>query len=238
MSSEDLLNQPIPDDADISSETASALMDFFGQEAPQGTDGTDLPSEVVGQNAQGPNAGEPTPKAKSPEPASSKSLDDQLEEAQAQLADLEDSPQERYKNLLKSENISEVEARKIIDRIVVDLKPYAEKIPMTDTKYVVLRTRTQADQDRLNEVLESMQPKYRMTITSEIAKQNLVSSLVRYGDVTFERDDDGIRNTVKWLATIPQPVFVLLQNKLYEFDRKIDVVFQEGYIENFYPTPS
>lgn len=234
MSSDELLNQPIPDDPDMADETAQALAGFFGApDAPKGKSGVDLPSDLPSDD--GPNAGEPTPKPTSKAPSN---IDDKLEEARAQLEGLEESPQERYKRNLKQENISEVQAREILDRIVVQLKPYAERVPLSDTTYAVLRTRTQEDQKRLNEVLETMKPQYRMTIQTEIAKHNLACSLVSYGDVTFKRDDDGIEKAVRWLSNIPQPVFILLQNKLYEFDRKIDVVFQEGYIENFYRTPS
>lgn len=234
MSSDDLLNQPIPDDPDLPGETAAALSNFFGNAAPKGTDGIDLPSEVVRPDDPGPS--EQEDKAETEGAASS--IDDQIDQARAQLEELEATPAERYKKLLKEEGISEVEARRIIDKIVVELKPYAETFELNDKVSVTFRTRTQADQQRINEVLETMQPQYRMTIQSEVSKHNLACSLMRYGDTKFTRDDEGVAKAIKWLTSIPTPVFVLLQNKLYQFDRKIDAVFQEGYIENFYRTPS
>lgn len=155
------------------------------------------------------------------------------------LADVDASPAARYRANLQAENIPLDEAQRIIDCVVVGLSPYQEAIKITDKVYVELKTRTQDDQYRLNRALERERPQYRSSIELEIAHHHLASSLVRYGKREFGHATvDDVQETLNWLLKIPQPTFALLQRKLHDFDRKIATVFSEGYIENFYQTPS
>lgn len=259
MNSEDLLNQPTPDeladDPHIPSESMNALAKFLGKGPQDPSEASSAPPQsqptqtertnpLAGMSSMAPADAEEQAKGKSKPTQSTaspsaKGIEKELENAKTELERLQMSPEERYRQILEDRGIELFEAQKILDCIIVQLKPYQERVPLTDSLHVVFKTRTQGDQDRLNRVLEGMSPKYRATMDSEVARQHLVSSIVSYGGRSFSREDDEeIEEVVKWVTDIPQPAFILLQRKLYEFDRKIDAVFQEGYIENFWPTAS
>ena len=172
-----------------------------------------------------------------PVTASQEVFDKEEAAIQAALEELNQTPAERYRTTLERENIPIKEALGIIDCVVVSLKPYTETIKITDRVSVVFRTRTLADQSRLNRALEKEMPQYRTSIEFEIARQHLASSIMRYGDREFHNNSaEDVQKTLEWLSSIPQPAFTILQRKLYDFDRKVNTVFSEGYLENFYPT--
>lgn len=171
--------------------------------------------------------------------ASTEAFDKEEAAIKAAMEELDKSPAERYRATLERENIELKEALSIIDCVVVSLVPYTETIKITDKVSVVFRTRTLADQSRLNRALEKEMPQYRTSIEFEIARQHLASSILRYGDREFpNKTSDDVQKTLEWLSGIPQPAFTILQRKLYDFDRKVNTVFSEGYLENFYPTLS
>lgn len=161
-------------------------------------------------------------------------LDKQIEAVQEELELLKLSPEARYRKVLERNKIPLNEARKIIDTVVVKLQPYEERVQLTKGVSVTFRTRAQVDENRLTRLIEELQPRYNMTIDHTIRVQNLAASLVRYGSKEFPRETDAdVRAIVEWLQSIPNPTFGLLANRLYEFDRKLDLVFQDGYLENF-----
>jgi hypothetical protein len=161
-------------------------------------------------------------------------LETQISSVEDELEFLKLSPEARYRKVLERNDITINEARKIIDCVIVQLEPYEERVPLTKNVSVVFRTRAQVDESRLTRLIEELQPRYNMTIDHTIRVQNLAASLVRYGKKEFTHETDGdIREIVAWLQGIPNPTFGLLATKLYEFDRKLDLVFQEGYLENF-----
>lgn len=161
-------------------------------------------------------------------------LENQLEAAEKELELLEMSPERRYREVLRRNKISLEEARKIIDCIIVQLQPYVERVPLTKNVTVEFRTRAQVDENRLTRIIEELQPRYNMTIDHTIRIQNIAASLVRYGQREFLREkDDDFQTVVNFLMNLPNPAFNLLATKLYAFDRKLDLVFQEGYLENF-----
>lgn len=161
-------------------------------------------------------------------------MEKQLEDAEEELELLKMSPEKRYREVLKRNDISLEEARKIIDCVVVQLEPYVERVSLTRNVSVDFRTRAQVDENRLTRVIEDLQPRYNMTIDHTIRVQNLAASLIRYGKKEFPREkDDDFQAVVDFLMKLPNPTFSLLATKLYAFDRKLDLVFQEGYLENF-----
>lgn len=163
-----------------------------------------------------------------------KAFYEELEAAQAELDLLKLAPQQRYLKILEREKISLEEARKIINTVVVDLGRHTERVQLTKQHSAVFQTRQQEDIERIHEVLEKELPHFEATVNTHISTHNLAASLVRYGKKEFPREtDDDFRAILTWIAKLPQPTYVLLNRKLIAFDRKVNVVFSEGYLENF-----
>jgi hypothetical protein len=214
MQSEDLINQPpvVDTDRHAPASVADEVREYLASST-----GSSMAAPVV--------------------TASQEVFDKEDAAIKAAMEELDKSPQERYRAALEKENIPLKEALGIIDCIVVTLRQYEETIKITDSVSVTFRTRTLTDQARLNRALEKEMPQYRTSIEFEIARQHLASSIVRYGDRVFpNQTPEDVQKTLAWLSSIPQPAFTILQRKLYDFDRKINTVFSEGYLENFYPT--
>jgi hypothetical protein len=251
MNSDDMLNQPpqapteapLVDDPIQPRESLDALRAFLDQGGapPASAPPPPEPSAPLSQlSSMAPADPTKVPDdAALPMSAEAPDLVAEIARAEEELRTLEMTPAERYRKRLELRKISLLEAQKILDHLIVQLKPYMERYHLAGPMYVTFRTRTQADQDRLNEVLEDMAPRFRSTVLSEEARQHIASSIVTYGPHQFARNStDDIEKIITWVTDIPQPVFVLLQRKLYEFDTKIDAVFQDGYLENFWATPS
>lgn len=231
MSSKDLLNQPLKDDSMEEEIKAQGIMDdnfdqLSGAEAISaflsGGKKTESTEKGGGFTPQGGDAGE------------LEGLESDLKKAQAALKMTTLTPEERYKKVLESADISLSEAREIIDCVVVQLKPWRESFKLAKSLTVTFQTRMPDDIQRLRRVIEEMAPKFQATREFESAKYNIAASLVRYGDHKFEHGtEEDIRNIIKWLGRIPVPAFDRLQQKLYEFDRKVMLVFSPGYLENF-----
>ena len=140
---------------------------------------------------------------------------------------------ERYEDELKTFNLSLDSAHEIVDAIITNFF-WEELVPITKSLSVVLRTRTQKAQDNLNIALEKVKTQTDQAYFTELAKHNLASSLVRYGEYEFNPDEDESYNTsVDFVRRLPTPLFALLIDKLSWFDRKMATVMKEGCIENF-----
>jgi hypothetical protein len=210
MSSDDLLGQPSTLDKELVA-AARAELDGAPEKAAKATEAT----------------------------ASTAPIDEEIKALDEAIDDLSKMPAVRYREALEREGVSLEEALTILDTAIVELKPYQERVLIARSIYAEFKTRTQADQVRLNKALERDTPQYRDTVELERARYHLASSLVRYGDKVFKHETtEDTNRTLDWLSTIPQPAFLILQDKLYRFDRKMAAVFSEGYMQNFYLTPS
>lgn len=243
MSSEDLLNQPIPDDDEDTMKAGSIIEDFLSGGNPVQTSETQLGStatqsentDSVRSSGKPVESGPGESKRTAPKnDASMSDLDHQLARAQEQLDMTMRSTQERYKKRLADAGISMSEARRIIDCVMVQLKPWTETYIVGSNTRVKFQTRLSEDYGRLRNVIESREAKFQATRNFEATKHNLAASILRYGDHEF--DHESRENTGKildWIDAIPYPLFNVLGRKLYEFDRKITIVFSEGFDENF-----
>lgn len=232
MSSKDLLNQPLKDDVMQDDETSqvSPLDAALKDDNDGQLTGAQAISAFLNKDTK-----KPAETSKDNEESEEiKGLDADLRKAQAALRRTSLTPEERYKEILEDEEITLNEARQIIDRVVVQLEPWTESYKIAPSLSVTFQTRMPDDIQRLRDALEKMVPKFQATREFESAKYNLAASLVRYGEKTFSHGtEEDIRQMIKWIGRIPDPVFRQLQRKLYEFDRKISIVFSEGYLENF-----
>lgn len=232
--SEEMLNQPIPDDNPEQLQGANAVENFLAGGESGGTQtGEVRTSEVpLGPSESGP-ADEAMPDME--EDSEESDLEKQIRLAQEELDRTLMSPQERYKSNLQDAGISMDEARRIIDCVVVQQKPWKETylIGPSDTK-VTFKTRMPKDEERLRHALEQRTPRYQATRDFDAARYNLAASLMRCGGKTFDHSkEDTVEQILDWILKIPNPLFSLLSRKLWKFDQKIEAVFAEGYIENF-----
>lgn len=233
MKSDEMLNQPpVQTDAyaDIEQFVGGGTPDQVEQGTPQMPEATALPEGEVQPVA---------PKTVNLGPGSVEMMDEdglekEAERIKSELDLLNLAPEKRYLKRLELEGIPIEEARKIIDTIVVQLGQYRERVPLIKSVSVDLQTRTTRDQGRLAGIIESRQPRYNMTFDHIVQLQNIAASLVRYGSKEFPREtEQDLEAIVEWLEELPIPMFYLLIEKVRDFDRKIGVVFQEGYLENF-----
>lgn len=168
------------------------------------------------------------------EALSGRNIEEEIRQAEQRLNLMNLAPEIRYQEILKREKIDIEEARKIVDTVILLQKPWRETIRLHKRLAVVLQTRSVDDQSVLARGLEASNPQFNLTIQAEISRRNLAASIVSYGDVVFERTTSSdLQKIASWVEALPQPLFVLLSQKLYEFDKKIDLVFSEGYLENF-----
>lgn len=229
--SADLLSQPLTDDDAAAMSGAAHIEAFLGGKPVHSSQAPPAPNSNA-PVAQGPV--EETPRA--PAAVQEESvLEQQIKAAQAELDLTLQTPQEKYRRHLKNAGISLSEARRIVDCIVVQMKPWSETylIGPSNTR-VTLKTRMPEDEERLRRVIEEKIPQFQATRDFETAKYNLAASLVEFRGQVFQHNtEDDLLETVEWLKRIPYPLFSLLNQKLWVFDNKIGAVFQEGYLENF-----
>ncbi len=218
MESRNLRNQPVPDGDDSLESFLAKKAEKRQEEAPAKTERVETRDADKSEDAE--------------------DLPRDLREVTTELKDIEDhlallrlSPQERYLKILEREKIPLDEARRIIDRIVVQLKPYREDFPLGPETTICFQTCTVLDEDHINQQIEKVEPKFQTTHSSVVWKHNLARSIVRYGEQVFI--EDAFEDRLTWVNKLSRPVYQLLIVKLQAFERKVAMVFQEGYLENF-----
>jgi hypothetical protein len=241
--SDDLLKQPEPDggspdeiaiedDPVVDADAVAELEALFATPAEPAAApvapapaGTELPSisEFVGD-------------ATGPPPTATEALESELRMVKRQLALLRLSPQERYPEVLKDAEIDIETAHQMLDCVIIRLKPWVEKVKVAKSLYVTLQTRGQFDQRRLDRWAEETRPQLDTTVQAEALLNNMAASLLAYGDdYVFDADSEEERHEQarEFLIKLPYPAYRLIQHALAKFDRKVNTVFSEGYLENF-----
>lgn len=210
--SKDLLNQPIPDDP-IEMHNAGNAIEAF------------LLGETQAAQAEEDAA---------PEAAKLNAVDAEIQAAEDELDDLDESPAQRYTKLLGDAKISVEDAMNVIDTLVVQLVPYREDVTINRKVSATFITRKIADEEKFQQVLEKLADKPPSARMFAGYWHNLSLSLVRYGEKTFNPETpEGQLATVKWLQSLPTPTFNILLQRQWAFDRKIDTIFSDGWSENF-----
>jgi len=230
--SDDMLDQtPIE-------EAYADIENFVGGGSPETVPQGDFSVETKVPVPEG-EVGEATPKSINLGPGSVEvtdeaALDREAERIKEQLKMLEMAPEQAYLKRLELEGIALSEARAIIDTVMVQLQQYRERVSLTKSLSVELQTRVAKDQAILANIVEARQPRYNMTFDYIVQVQNVAASLVRYGPTEFKRETkEDLGKIVDWLEDLPLPIFYMLVQRLRDFDQKVSVVFQEGYLENF-----
>lgn len=151
---------------------------------------------------------------------------------EAAIAAAEKSPELTYEDRVKAQGLTMTEATGIVDSMITR-GLYEKTVPVTSRFNVTFRTRSVEDNDKMFEKLEKNKPEFNLSITGHIAKYNLIHSLSAFGPTKFENNAEGKEKAAKFVAALPGPMFALLVNKLAKFDTQINVVLDDGAIENF-----
>lgn len=142
------------------------------------------------------------------------------------------SPEATYEERLKAFDLTREQAAVIVDSLLT--KGFYEKAyPVTSKISIVFRTRKVEDNDQLFSDLERQHPEYGISISNQITKANLASSLAAIGTRKFAANKAGHDAAAACILNLPAHVFALLADKLAKFDRMVTTVLDAGVIENF-----
>jgi len=142
---------------------------------------------------------------------------------------------EGYQETLRRYNLTEEDAWRIIDTIMVRNERYQETIWLLDKRLpVVFQTQLVDDFDLLDEVLENRKPHYYAGLTSTQWRHYLAASIVRYGTKEFSmKTMDDYEHRVSWVNSLQEPVFQLLLNELSDFNKKIQAMITRSMLRHF-----
>lgn len=142
------------------------------------------------------------------------------------------SPEATYEERVKAFDLTREQAAAIVDTLLT--KGFYEKAyPVTSRISVTFRTRKVEDNDQLFSDLERQHPEYGISISNQITKGNLASSLASLGSRKFAPNEAGRKAAMECILNLPAHVFALLADKLAKFDQMVTTVLDAGVIENF-----
>jgi hypothetical protein len=142
------------------------------------------------------------------------------------------TPAEEYQKRLKDSKIDLYEARSIIDAIL-SKGFYEENFKILGRKGV-FRSRSYADQLRVNKAIELENPATAPAYNDLIIRHNLAASLVSWDGRTYPvSNDDNIDDKLKMIESLPGPLMNFLSRELSKFDAKMMIVFSDGAVDNF-----
>lgn len=155
------------------------------------------------------------------------------------------TPEEKakeYKERLKELGITDVVARGILEKVLV--QGYYEEVVRIGPLPVGVRTRNYKDVKRALDFLEVEKPTYPMGINDIIAKYNMAASLSKYGDTTFkfpsrkagntnEEIEEAFDERYSFVMELPTVAVDRLMQIIHDFDEKVAAVFAEGAPEDF-----
>lgn len=176
------------------------------------------------RQAEPPEAEEPGP------PIRNVDAKDAPEKTEPKPEDL--SPAERYRKRLEQAKISLADATAVYDAILD--KDYYEEYVRIRNRRAVLRTRSYAEQLRVQTALELARPQTALGHDEILSRYNLAASLYEWDGKPVRHDTDAdFENILKLILKLPQPVVSLLYDSLAKFDHKVMVVFSEGCTDSF-----
>lgn len=143
------------------------------------------------------------------------------------------TPAEQYAKLLKENDIELKDARAIVDEVIVG-GFYEESFKIAGRK-VTFRTRTYADQLRVNKALELENPTHAVTYNDIVVRHNLAASLAEWAGNKYPvaRNEEEFQQKLDGLKTFSAPLINLLSNQLAKFDAKMLVIFSDGCLDSF-----
>ena len=161
--------------------------------------------------------------------------------AEDALASYLKTPKEMWEESLSEFGIKKEEAFGILDTIMTRGKYEAGY--KVGSLLIKMRTRTTVDTDRLVETLQKVGPDTRDAYNHVVSRVNLASSLVSFGDNTFQHTDPSDNNRKQldneWMARykfcekLPAPVYESLVQLLARFDARVNISCDARSIDNF-----
>lgn len=146
------------------------------------------------------------------------------------------APGNRYLTNLQQANIELGEARTVVDRLCVQLKPFRKEYEIMPGVVAVFQTRTPAMQREIDRALDRSGLQLGGALRNYQAYLHLVHSLCKFKDVGFLLKETGfpdVKKTAELLDTLPEPVFHLLWRRLSDFESLVALALGEGFAENF-----
>ena len=146
-----------------------------------------------------------------------------------------------YAERLERNEIKKEEALIIIDALLSQGK-YSETVKLGPERTAKLVTRSTRFNTFLSDTIDIADPQKVGKLNQLMTEYQMAASLVEFcgrelPDLSVGMPEDVWRKTleekVRFVRTLPSPVFIALCNKLSRFDAKIILVFSEGYDENF-----
>jgi len=152
------------------------------------------------------------------------------EQLEAAIKQINEAPEKTYQERLKEHGITLEDAHKIVDTILTT-GVYEKAYPVTSQISATFRSRTLADQERIQEMIEEQAPQFIGSINIIMSKCNLAASLVEFAGNRFGEDE--FDKAMKFIKRLPHVLFNVLITKLSLFDELVITVMDEGSIENF-----
>jgi hypothetical protein len=143
------------------------------------------------------------------------------------------SPAEQYLVDLKAADIDIDTARSIYDAVAS--KGFYEETIKVRNGRAVFRTRTYDDHLRIITMLELNKPTLTQSYAELVNRYNLTASLMSWNTTNFgsPENDEAFEAKLAKIRKLPGPVVTLLVRELAKFDKKINLVFADGSLENF-----
>jgi hypothetical protein len=165
------------------------------------------------------------------------------EDKQAETIDLKLSltKKEEWEMDLKAYGMTKEECAIVLDSLIS--RGIYEETYRHGKLLFKLRTRTAADSDRLVEMIQEFSPNTAGVLQHLIARVNLASSLSCYADniFSFTEPTDSNREVLdsefteryKFVAKLPQVIFLAMTDVLERFDRRVLLAGDARSLENF-----
>lgn len=146
-----------------------------------------------------------------------------------------------YEQRLKAFDITPEKALEIIDKLVVD-GYYEEETNLSKSVKIKLKTRSARFNTYLADTIDIADPKKVGKLNHLMSLNQVAGSLEKYGPMTLAKLDDemlddvwekALKSRVAFVSKLPSPVFLALNSKLADFDRRMLILFSDGYEKNF-----
>lgn len=151
------------------------------------------------------------------------------------------TPLQTYEKAIQAIGVTRDRAAQMVDSLLQN-GYWSEEVQLSRTVKARFRTRQYKDIERARTYLEITRPAHADLYNDILYKYQLAASLETYNKTTFafpakgdseERITELFNLRLAFVDGLSDMLFRMLLSKLYKFDTKIRVVFDEGAIENF-----
>ena len=146
-----------------------------------------------------------------------------------------------YDERLKAFDITKEKALEIVDKLVVE-GFYEEEVPLSKSVKITLKTRSARFNTYLANTIDIADPKKVGKLNHLMSIHQVAGSLEKYGPLALAKLDDDmpedvwervLKTRITFVNKLASPVFLALNAKLADFDRRMLIIFSDGYEKNF-----